>query len=56
MLVLSREMILDMVAGDEAVVCDRTVDAHIKSLRRKLGVARDYIETVRGVGYRLKEI
>ncbi len=53
--VLSRDMILDVVAGDDAVVCDRTVDAHVKSLRRKLGDARDYIETVRGVGYRFKE-
>ncbi len=53
--VLSRDMILDMVAGDDAVVCDRTVDAHIKSLRRKLGPARDCIETVRGVGYRFRE-
>lgn len=53
--VLSRDMILDMVGGDDAVVCDRTVDAHVKSLRRKLGPARDCIETVRGVGYRFRE-
>jgi phosphate regulon transcriptional regulator PhoB len=54
--VLSREMILDAVSGDDAVVCDRTVDAHVKSLRRKLGKAKDYIETVRGAGYRFKEV
>lgn len=54
--VLSRYQILDAVSGDEAVVCDRTVDAHVKSLRRKLGTARDYIETVRGAGYRFKEL
>jgi DNA-binding response OmpR family regulator len=54
--VLSRNQILDAVGGDEAMVYDRTVDAHIKSLRRKLGRAKDYIETVRGVGYRLKEL
>jgi two-component system phosphate regulon response regulator PhoB len=53
--VLSRERILDVVSGDDVVVCDRTVDAHIKSLRRKLGTARDCIETVRGVGYRFRE-
>lgn len=53
--VLSRDQILDAVSGDEAVVCDRTVDAHVKSLRRKLGKAKDYIETVRGAGYRFKE-
>ena len=54
--VLSRAQILDAVSGDEAVVCDRTVDAHVKSLRRKLGKAKDYIETVRGAGYRFKEV
>jgi len=55
-IVLSRDRILNAVSGDDAVVCDRTVDAHIKSLRQKLGKAKDYIETVRGVGYRFKEI
>jgi DNA-binding response OmpR family regulator len=54
--VLSRDKILDAVSGDDAVVCDRTVDAHVKSLRRKLGAARDYIETVRGAGYRFREV
>jgi phosphate regulon transcriptional regulator PhoB len=54
--VMSRYQILDAVSGEEAVVCDRTVDAHIKSLRRKLGAAKDYIETVRGAGYRFKEL
>ena len=55
-IVLSRDRIIDAVAGDNAVVCDRTVDAHVKSLRRKLGPARDYIETVRGAGYRFREL
>ena len=54
--VLSRYQILDAVSGDDAVVCDRTVDAHVKTLRRKLGAAKDYIETVRGAGYRFKEV
>lgn len=54
--VLSREIILDTIGADDNMVCDRTVDAHIKSLRRKLGDARDYIETIRGVGYRFKEV
>lgn len=54
--VLSRYQILDAVSGDDTVVCDRTVDAHVKSLRRKLGTARDYIETVRGAGYRFREV
>ena len=54
--VFSRSQILDAVAGDDAIVCDRTVDAHIKSLRHKLGSAKDYIETIRGAGYRFKEV
>jgi len=53
--VFSREQILQAVAGPGAVVCDRTVDAHIKSLRRKLGEAKHYIETIRGIGYRFKD-
>jgi two-component system phosphate regulon response regulator PhoB len=55
-MVFSRDQILDGVIGDDALVCDRTVDAHVKSLRRKLGQAKDYIETIRGVGYRFKEV
>ena len=54
--VFSRNQILDGIFGDDSFVYDRTVDAHIKSLRRKLGKAKDYIETVRGSGYRFKEI
>jgi len=33
----------------------RTVDTHVKRLREKLGAASDYIETVRGVGYRIRD-
>jgi phosphate regulon transcriptional regulator PhoB len=54
--VLSRSQLLEAFGGDESMVYDRTVDAHIKSLRRKLGKAKDYIETVRGVGYRFRDI
>ena len=54
--VLSRSQLLDAAGADESMVYDRTVDAHIKSLRRKLGKAKDYIETVRGVGYRFREV
>ena len=36
-------------------VTDRSVDVHIVSLRRKLGACGSYIETVRGVGYRLQD-
>jgi DNA-binding response OmpR family regulator len=51
----TREKLLNGVFGYDSAVYDRTVDAHIKSLRRKLGVAKDCIETVRGIGYRFKE-
>jgi len=54
--VFSRAQILDAVSGDDTMVYDRTVDAHIKSLRHKLGSAKDYIETIRGAGYRFKEV
>jgi two-component system phosphate regulon response regulator PhoB len=52
--VFSRDQLLDAAGADGSMVYDRTVDAHIKSLRRKLGSMKDYIETVRGVGYRFR--
>jgi len=55
--VFERATLLDRVWGDGVVVSDRTVDAHVKSLRQKLrdAGADDLIETVRGVGYRMRE-
>ena len=41
--------------GEGAIVLERTIDVHIKTLRKKLGGKQDYIETVRGVGYRFRE-
>lgn len=52
--VFSRDQLLDAAGIDGSMVYDRTVDAHIKSLRRKLGSVKDCIETVRGVGYRFR--
>ncbi len=53
--VKTREQILEAVWQEEAEsVMDRTVDAQVKRLRAKLGAARDMVETVRGLGYRLK--
>jgi two-component system alkaline phosphatase synthesis response regulator PhoP len=54
--VFSREQILDNVWKEGKFIIDRAVDVHIRGLRKKLGIAQDYIETVRGVGYRFKEI
>jgi two-component system phosphate regulon response regulator PhoB len=51
--VQSREQLLSDVWGITAEVETRTVDTHVKRLREKLGDARDYIETVRSIGYRL---
>jgi two-component system phosphate regulon response regulator PhoB len=52
--VQTREVLLSDVWGIEAEVTTRTVDTHVKRLREKLGAAGAYIETLRGVGYRLK--
>ncbi len=54
--VLTRSQLLDDVHNDDALIVDRNIDVHIASLRKKLGPQFDAIETVRGVGYRLKEI
>ena len=53
--VFTRHQIIDAVRGQGYPVTDRSVDFHIATLRKKLGDAADYIETVRGVGYRFKE-
>jgi two-component system phosphate regulon response regulator PhoB len=53
--VFSREQIIRAVKGDDYPVTERSVDVQIVGLRKKLGPAGDYIETVRGVGYRFKE-
>lgn len=53
--VISREDLLSLARGDEVAVMDRTVDVHVAALRKKLGKHGDVIETVRGVGYRLKD-
>jgi two-component system phosphate regulon response regulator PhoB len=50
--VQTRASLLDRVWDMQAELTTRTVDTHVKRLREKLGTARDYVETVRGVGYR----
>jgi two-component system phosphate regulon response regulator PhoB len=51
----TRHELMDAAIGEDAMVLERTIDVHIKSLRKKLGDAADLIETVRGVGYRFRE-
>ena len=53
--VLSRGQLLQNAWGYMPNVTERTVDTHVKRLRQKLGAAADYLETVRGVGYRWLE-
>ncbi|MEZ6125206.1 MAG: response regulator transcription factor [Planctomycetaceae bacterium] len=50
----SRNELMDTARGEDANALERTIDVHVRSLRKKLGTAADMIETVRGVGYRLQ--
>ena len=53
--VFTREQVLNRAWGDGGLVADRTIDVHVKSLRKKFG-KHDFIETVRGIGYRAREL
>ncbi|MGA0368397.1 MAG: winged helix-turn-helix domain-containing protein, partial [Kiritimatiellia bacterium] len=46
----------DNVKGEDYAVTERSVDVQVVGLRKKLGEAAEYIETVRGVGYRAREL
>jgi two-component system alkaline phosphatase synthesis response regulator PhoP len=54
--VFTRYQIVNNIRGEEAFVTDRTVDVHVAGLRKKLGEAGRHIETIRGVGYRFREL
>jgi two-component system phosphate regulon response regulator PhoB len=53
--VQSRDALLERVWGYAPGIETRTVDTHVKRLREKLGEASHYIETIRGVGYRMRD-
>jgi DNA-binding response OmpR family regulator len=53
--VFTRAQVLNRAWGDGGLVTDRTIDVHVKSLRKKFGEF-EFIETVRGVGYRAREL
>ena len=53
--VLTRNQLLDDINNDDSFIVDRNIDVHIASLRKKLGPTFDWIETVRGVGYRFRD-
>src|SRR5215218_3391813 len=52
----TRHQLMDAAIGEGSIVLERTIDVHVKTLRKKLGAAAgELIETVRGVGYRFRE-
>lgn len=53
--IVRREQLLLNVWGNDVVVTQRTIDVHIRKIREKLGKYADLIETIKGVGYRLRE-
>jgi two-component system phosphate regulon response regulator PhoB len=53
--VFDRTELIDSALGEDTMVMERTIDVHIRALRRKLGDRADVIETVRGVGYRFRD-
>jgi DNA-binding response OmpR family regulator len=53
--VFDRAELIDAALGEDTMVMERTIDVHIRALRRKLGERADVIETVRGVGYRFRD-
>ena len=53
--VFDRAELIDAALGEDTLVMERTIDVHIRALRKKLGDAAELIETVRGVGYRFSD-
>jgi DNA-binding response OmpR family regulator len=54
--VFERFELIESALGEDTLVLDRTIDVHIRAVRRKLGEHAKCIETVRGVGYRFRSI
>ena len=50
-----RGELIDAALGADTLVLERTIDVHIRSLRKKLGASSGLIQTVRGIGYRFRE-
>ncbi|MBI4405950.1 MAG: response regulator transcription factor [Deltaproteobacteria bacterium] len=53
--VLTREQLISLVQGEGVAVVDRSIDTHVFGLRKKLGRCAAVIETIRGVGYRVRQ-
>ena len=52
--VFNRADLMNAIMGDDTIVLERTIDVHIRALRKKLGACGEFIETVHGIGYRYK--
>jgi two-component system phosphate regulon response regulator PhoB len=50
-----RSELIDSALGEDTLVLERTIDVHIRALRKKIGEKSEAIETVRGIGYRFRE-
>lgn len=53
--VFTRDQLLEKITGGETYVIDRNVDVHVRAIRKKLGDDAEFIQTVRGVGYKCRE-
>ena len=53
-MIFSREELLSKIWEEDVFVVDRTIDVHINRIRSKLGIYKNWIETVKGVGYRFR--
>jgi len=51
----TRTELIDVALGDDAMVLERTIDVHIRALRKKLGPHAELVQTVRGIGYRMRD-
>ncbi len=54
--VFSREQLINYAAGNDVVIVDRNIDVHIRAIRKKLPGEIQFIETVRGIGYRFIDV
>ena len=54
--VFTRDQILENISGADTYVIDRNVDVHVRSVRKKLEAEAEFIQTVRGVGYKCREV
>lgn len=54
--VFTREQLINHSLGENVVVVDRNIDVHIRAIRKKLGEQNSFIETIRGIGYRFRDL